>query len=89
MSIFFFFFFCNSIGYNLQVSLSVGFIRQECWSGLPFPSPVDLYNPGIERAPPALIAGRFFITESSGKLMNLLKSLSRFQWHSIETEKKF
>ena len=40
----------------------MGFPRQEYWSGLPFPSPVDLPDPGIEPASPAL-AGRFFITE--------------------------
>ena len=27
---------------------SMGFSRPECWSGLPFPSPGDLLNPGIE-----------------------------------------
>ena len=31
-----------------QVPLSIGFSRQEYWSGLPFPSPGDLPNPGIE-----------------------------------------
>ena len=31
-----------------QVPLSMGFSRQEYWSGLPFPSPGDLPNPGIE-----------------------------------------
>ena len=31
-----------------QVPLSVGFHRQEYWTGLPFPSPRDLLNPGIE-----------------------------------------
>ena len=31
-----------------QASLSMGFSRQEYWSGLPFPSPGDLPNPGIE-----------------------------------------
>ena len=40
-----------------QGSLSVGFFRQEYWSGLPFSPPGDLPDPGIE--PPAL-AGRFF-----------------------------
>ena len=30
-----------------QAALSVGFPRQEHWSGLPFPSPGDLPNPGI------------------------------------------
>ena len=45
-----------------QAPLSVGFPRQEYWSGLPFPSPGDLPDPGIEPSSPAL-AGRFFITE--------------------------
>ena len=31
-----------------QAPLSVGFFRQEYWSGLPFPSPGDLPNPGIK-----------------------------------------
>ena len=49
-----------------QVALSMGFPRQEYWSGLPFPSTGDLPDPGIEPASPAL-AGRFFTTESLGK----------------------
>ena len=34
----------------------MGFFRQEYWSGLPFPSPRDLPNPGIEPKSPALEA---------------------------------
>ena len=45
-----------------QVPLSMGFSRQGYWSRLPFPSPGDLPNPGIEPESPAL-AGGFFITE--------------------------
>ena len=37
-----------------QAPLSTGFSRQEYWSGLPFPSPGDLPNPGIEPRSPAL-----------------------------------
>ena len=33
---------------------SMGFSRQEYWSGLPFPSPGDLLDPGIEPGSPAL-----------------------------------
>ena len=43
----------------------MGFPRQEYWSGLLFPSPGDLPNPGIE--PTSSLAGRFFSTEPSGK----------------------
>ena len=37
-----------------QAPLSIGFSRQEYWSGLPFPSPGDLPNPGINPASPTL-----------------------------------
>ena len=39
-----------------QAPLSMGFSRQEYWSGLTFPSPGDLPNPGIEPGSPALQA---------------------------------
>ena len=39
-----------------QVPLLMGFSSQEYWSGLPFPSPGDLPNPGIEPKSPALYA---------------------------------
>ena len=37
-----------------QAPLSMGFSRQEYWSGVPLPSPGDLPNPGIEPRSPAL-----------------------------------
>ena len=39
-----------------QSLLSVGFSRQEYWSGLPFPSPGDLSDPGMEPRSPTLNA---------------------------------
>ena len=39
-----------------QAPSSMGFSRQEYWSGLPFPSPGDLPDPGIEPGSPALQA---------------------------------
>ncbi|CAI9155108.1 unnamed protein product [Rangifer tarandus platyrhynchus] len=50
-----------------QTPLSMGFSRQEYWSGLPRPPPEDLPDPGIEPASlmsPAL-AGRFFTTSTA------------------------
>ena len=41
---------------DCQAPLSMGFSRQEYWSGLPFPSPGDLPDPGIELRSPALQA---------------------------------
>ena len=40
----------------LQAPLSMEFSRQEYWSGLPFPAPGDLPNPGIKPGSPALQA---------------------------------
>ena len=37
-----------------QALLSMAFSRQECWSGLPFLSPGDLPDPGIEHGSPTL-----------------------------------
>ena len=48
-------------------SPSMGFSRQEYWSGLPFPPPGDLPNSGIKPASPVL-AGRFFTPEPPGEL---------------------
>ena len=39
---------CNRWTVAYQAPLSMGFSRQEYWSGLPFPSPGDLPDPGIE-----------------------------------------
>ena len=44
----------------------MGFLRQEYWSGLSFPSPGDLPNPGVKPTSPAL-AGRFLMAEPPGK----------------------
>ena len=49
-----------------QAPLSMEFSRQEYWSGLPFPSPGDLPDPGIKTASFAG-AGGFFTTVPSGK----------------------
>ena len=49
-----------------QSPMSMGFFRQEYWSGLPFPSPGNLSNPGFKPVSPAL-AGGFVTTELPGK----------------------
>ena len=52
-----------------QASLSMGFSRQEYWSELPFPSPGDPPDPGIEPRSPVSpeLAGRFFTTARPAK----------------------
>ena len=63
-----------------QVPLSMGFSRQEYWSGLPLPSPGDLHNPGIEPVSvmsPAL-AGGFFTTSAAWEALK--SGLHSFFW---------
>ena len=57
-----------------QVPLSIGFSRQEYWSGLPFPSPGDFPDPGIEPKSPALQADSL-PTELQGKPDKCVKHL--------------
>ena len=54
---------CNLMDSRL---LSMGVPRKEYWSGLPFPIPGDLPDPGIEPASPASVGG-FFTPEPPGK----------------------
>ena len=57
-----------------QAPLSIGFSRQESWSGLPFPSPGDLPDPGIEPRSPALQADPL-LSEPPGKPLLTVKDL--------------
>ena len=56
-----------------QIPLSMEFSMEEYWSGLPFPSPGDLPNPGIEPPSPVFpaLTGRFFITVPPGKSQSI------------------
>ena len=56
-----------------QATLSMGFSRQEYWSGLPCPPPRDLPNPGTEPTPPAspALVGRFFTTSTTWEVLAL------------------
>ena len=62
-----------------QAPLSMGFSRHEYRSGLPFPPPEDLPDPGIETVSftSPVLAGRFFITEPPEKPQILLYSLPK------------
>ena len=70
-------FFCNPWTVAHQDPLSMGFPRQEYWSGLPFPTPGDLPNPGIEPTSLAssALAGGFFTTEPPGKPPECLEGI--------------
>ena len=58
-----------------QTSPSMGFSRQEYWSGLPFPSPRDLPDPGIEPGSPNLEAGTL-TSEPPGKPNRLIVAIN-------------
>ena len=48
--------FCNPMDCSRPGSSVPGILQEEYWSGLPFPSPADLPDPGIEPGSPALQA---------------------------------
>ena len=53
-----------------QASLSMGFPRQEYWSGLPFPSPGDLPDPLIKTSSPALQADSLQLSHKGSLYMD-------------------
>ena len=57
-----------------QAPLSIGFSRQEYWGGLPFPSPDDLLNPGIEPGSPSVQADAL-TSELPGKTIYIYISI--------------
>ena len=72
-----------------QAPLSMGFSRQEYWSGLPFPPPGDIPDPGIERVSLVFsaLAGRFFTTAPPRKPLRSIRvvengQISSFLWPS-------
>ena len=65
-----------------QVPPSMGFSRQEYWSGVPLPSPGDVPDPGIEPGSPALRAGAL-PSEPPGNVRILLLYLLTCLWKSF------
>ena len=70
---------CPALGTSWTVAqkapLTLGFSKQKYWSGLPFPSPRDLPNPGIKPLSPKL-QGVLFTAEPPGKLQ-----FARLGWY--------
>ena len=67
-----------------EAPLHMGFSRQEYWSGLPFPSPGDLPDPGTKFMSLAL-AGAFFTTAPSGTIASFLLLLKLFSMYTLNT----
>ena len=75
--------FCDLMDYIVhQAPLSMGFPSQEYWSGLPFPSPGDLADPGIE-PPSSALAGGFFTTKPPRKAYPGVHKHSHRGWWGI------
>ena len=70
-----------------QAPLSVVFFRQEYWSGLPFPLPGDLPDPGIEPMYPMFpaLAGRFSTTKSAGNPQPWYSIYSSLWLNNVQT----
>ena len=68
---------CESVIVAPQAPLSMGFTRQEYWSGLPFSSPGDLPDPGIEPWSPALRANSL-LSEPQGSPLDPYDSYNPF-----------
>ena len=67
-----------------QAPPSMGFSRQEYWSGLPFPSPGDLPNPGIKPRSPKLHADALTSRHQGSTMTSpkaFLKKINRVFWH--------
>ena len=66
-----------------QAPLFMGFTRQECWNGLPYPSPGRLPHPGIEPRSPALQTDFFFFFVPAGLWGKLSKWIQMFQEYKL------
>ena len=69
-----------------QAPLSMGFLRQECWSGLLFPFPGDLPNPLIEPVSPEL-ASRFAMLNHQGNpiMISRTGNVALFEWQCYKS----
>ena len=74
-----------AIPWACQALPSKGFSRQECWSGWPCPSPVDLPDPGVQPeslVSPAL-ANRFFTTSTTWEALNVRPNRGKHRQNTL------
>ena len=69
---------CDPMDYSPPAPLSMGFSRQKYWNGLPFPTPGDLPNTGMESGSPALHADSL-LSQPPGKPLILMTQHFCFQ----------
>ena len=73
-------FFATPWTVTYQAPPSMGFFRQEYWSGLPFPSPEDVPNPGIE---PGLKYSKRQLKQLKGVIFG------KWEWREKETRELY
>ena len=66
-----------------QAPLSMEFPRQEYWSGLPFPSPENLPNSGIEPASPALAGNSLLLSNQGSPIPSRLNHNAKYELQGI------
>ena len=73
---------CNPVDFGRQAPVSMGFSRQEYWSGLPFPPPGDLPDPGIEpnSLTSSALANQLFSTSGTWEALTLLNSYQKTEF---------
>ena len=75
----------NILAVAHQAPLSMGFFRQECWTGLSFPSPRDLPDPGIETmspVSPALQADSLPLSQRGSPQINIKEKKNVFYFQA-------
>ena len=82
---------CDPWTVALQAPLSMGFPRQGYWSGLPFPSPGDLPDPGIEPTSAALAGGVYNTSSKDRSLQSAETQRSKgfYLFYAIEMKEFF
>ena len=68
---------CDPTNCSHQAPLSMEFPRQQYWTGLPLPPPVDPPNPGIKPTSPS-VAGRFFTIWATWEAQAILQHIKNY-----------
>ena len=64
----------------MDIRLLCAISQQEYWSGLPFPSPGDLPDPGIKPMSPEVVGEFLYHQEAPQNIMNCLKKKKKLAW---------
>ena len=73
----------NPMDFSLKAPLSMGILQARHWSGLPYPTPGDLPDPGIEPAflMSPVLAGRFLTTSITWEALKMKVLNTNYKFH--------